>query len=315
MENKGKERKEVSVAEVEALVKDFINFSPENTLGNPRGDRAFESPLVGFSRGDDPLYEAYRKHVGPFHWTPWEIFSRAFQDKAIKPEGLTVIVWVLPQMTLTKEDNRKETFYPSERWARARIFGEEVNVKLRKHIVAALEEKGVRSVAPALSPDWETKSSDRYVFASTWSERHAAYASGLGTFGLCDGLITPVGKAVRVGSVVADLQVPPTARPYEDPHAYCLFFTEGICGRCIPRCPAGALSAQGHDKRKCRAHIKPVTEDYVKSHYGFEGYGCGLCQTAVPCESGIPTREDVLSVLPDQQGLPRIDSTSGGQVV
>jgi hypothetical protein len=37
----------------------------------------------------------------------------------------------------------------------------------------------------------------------------------------------------------------------------------------------------------------PVTEDYVKAHYGFDGYGCGSCQTKVPCESKIPTRQDV----------------------
>jgi len=30
----------------------------------------------------------------------------------------------------------------------------------------------------------------------------------------------------------------------------------------------------------------------VKSRYGFEGKGCGLCQTKVPCESRIPVRED-----------------------
>ena len=28
----------------------------------------------------------------------------------------------------------------------------------------------------------------------------------------------------------------------------------------------------------------------MKREYGFEGYGCGLCQTGVPCESGIPER-------------------------
>jgi epoxyqueuosine reductase QueG len=203
-----------------------------------------------------------------------------------------VIAWILPQTALTKEDNRKERFYPSERWARARIFGEEVNVKLRKHVVAMLEERGVRAVAPVLSPDWGRKNSDRYVFASTWSERHAAYASGLGTFGLCDGLITTVGKAVRVGSVVAQLQIPPTGRPYEDHHGYCLFYTHGTCGKCIPRCPVGAITEQGHDKKKCRTHIRPVSEEYVTSHFGFEGYGCGLCQTGVPCESKIPTQED-----------------------
>ena len=36
-------------------------------------------------------------------------------------------------------------------------------------------------------------------------ETHAAHAAGLGTFGLCDGLITPIGKAIRVGSVVAKM--------------------------------------------------------------------------------------------------------------
>jgi len=36
--------------------------------------------------------------------------------------------------------------------------------------------------------------------ASSWSERHAAYAAGLGTFSLNDALITPKGIAHRLGS-------------------------------------------------------------------------------------------------------------------
>jgi len=134
---------------------------------------------------------------------------------------------------------------------------------------------------------WQSTDSPRYVYASTWSERHAAYACGLGTFGLCDGLITPLGKAVRVGSVVARLEVPPTPRPYSDHRAYCLFFAQGTCGECIARCPAGAISEAGHDKVKCRDHLNR-TRAFVGEHYGFDGYGCGLCQTGVPCESGVP---------------------------
>ena len=156
-----------------------------------------------------------------------------------------------------------------------------------------MQENGHQALAPMLSDQWKRKKSDTYVFASTWSERHAAYASGLGTFGLCDGLITPLGKAMRTGSVVAHIKIPPTQRPYSDHHAYCLWFTQGICGKCISRCPVDALDESGHDKIKCRAHIRPATADYVKSNYGFDGYGCGLCQTNVPCESKIPTRKDV----------------------
>lgn len=276
---------------IETVIKDFINKSPENTMKNGENERAWADPLVGFSRGDDPLYQGFKEHVGAFHWTPLEIFSKTFPESPGTAEELTVISYILPQTERTKADNRQETAYPSERWARTRIFGEEVNVKLRKQVVAALQEKGIKAVAPMISPLWTGKASDRYVFASTWSERHAAYASGLGTFGLCDGLITPRGKAMRCGSVVAQIRIPPTDRPYKDHRAYCLFFSKGTCGKCIQRCPAGALSREGHDKVKCRSYLHPVTQDYVKINYGFDGYGCGLCQTGVPCESKIPIEE------------------------
>ena len=211
----------------------------------------------------------------------------------VKPEELTVISWILPQTKATKADNRKESFYPSERWARARIFGEKVNEKLRKHVVATLESKGYPAVAPSLTPQFSVRISPKYGFASTWSERHAAYASGLGTFGLCDGLITPVGKAMRTGSVVARIQVPPTPRPYKDHHEYCLFFTEGTCKECISRCPVGAITEKGKDKSACYRHLFQTTKDYVTPKYGFDGYGCGLCQTGVPCESKIPLKQGV----------------------
>jgi epoxyqueuosine reductase len=278
---------------VEDLVKRFVRESPDNTLQNGGNERAWDEPLVGFSRGDDPIFLAFKEHVGPFHWTPSEIFALTFPGVIVQPADLSVISWVLPQTKETKKDNRKEKTYPAERWARSRIYGEAFNVKLREYVASSLAAFGYPAVAPMLSSFWERKDSDRFVFASTWSERHAAYAAGLGTFGLCDGLITPKGKAMRVGSVVARIPLPPTPRPYEDHRAYCLFFSQGICGKCIPRCPVGALSESGHDKGKCRTHLRPGSADYVKAHYGFDGYGCGLCQTGVPCESKIPTARDV----------------------
>ena len=278
------------------IIRDFIEKSPENTLQNEANEKAFGIPLVGFSKGDDPLFEDYKEHVGPFYMTPWEVFAITFRDFSVKPGELTVISWILPQREATKVDNRKEKFYPSERWARARIFGEQVNDRLRKHVVATLESKGYKAVAPILTPQFSIRISPKYGVASTWSERHAAYASGLGTFGLCDGLITPVGKAMRTGSVVAQIQIPCTPRPYTDHHEYCLFFTEGACKKCISRCPVGAITEEGKDKSICSRHLFPVTKDYVTSEYGFDGYGCGLCQTGVPCESEIPKKKDAEAV-------------------
>ena len=271
---------------VEKVIVDFIN-SPENTMKNKENERAWAEPLVGFSSGDDPLYEAYKEHVGPFHFTPAELFSQTFPDVDFKAGELTVISWVLPHMEKTKADDRRETHYPSESWVRARIFGEEVNVKLRHHVVNVLKEAGIEAVSPMLSPLWSRKESERFVFASNWSERHAAHAGGLGTFGLCDGLITPRGKAMRLGSAIARIKIPATPRPYKSHREYCLFFSKGICGDCIRRCPADAVSEKGHDKLKCKSYLN-MTEKYVPEHFGFVGYGCGFCQTGVPCESKIP---------------------------
>ncbi|MBU0989078.1 MAG: epoxyqueuosine reductase, partial [Proteobacteria bacterium] len=90
------------------IINDFIDNSPENTLKNKDNDRAFETPLVGFSSGDDPLYEAYKDHVGPFYMTPWEVVTVTFRDFTVKPGDLTVISWILPQSAATKADNRRE---------------------------------------------------------------------------------------------------------------------------------------------------------------------------------------------------------------
>jgi hypothetical protein len=38
-------------------------------------------------------------------------------------------------------------------------------------------------------------------------------------------------------------------------------------------------------------HTKKTAAVHVKEHYGFEGFGCGLCRTGVPCESLIPVRQ------------------------
>ena len=190
---------------------------------------------------------------------------------------------------MVRKANRRARTYPSEEWARIRVYGEAFNVALRHHVVKSLKDAGHAAIAPMLVPNWTIVKSERFSYASSWSERHAAHAAGLGTFGLCDGLITAKGKAMRAGSVVARISIEPTPRPYADHRAYCLFFAEGTCGKCIDRCPARAITEAGHDKEKCRQHLARSRE-YVEKTYKFVGYGCGLCQVGVPCEAGIPVK-------------------------
>jgi ferredoxin len=99
---------------------------------------------------------------------------------------------------------------------------------------------------------------------------------------------------MRVGSIIAQVRLSPTIRPYSNHNEYCLFFAHGICGKCISRCPVEAITKNGKDKDLCYKHLIPDTQDYVTSSYGFNGHACGLCQTGVPCESKIPKKKDGL---------------------
>jgi len=291
------ERRPVSREGLTAGIEKFC-FSGANRFG--RGDEpAWETPLIGFARGEDPLFDEIRQQIGDFYWTPQQAFALAFPGE--KHERLTVISWILPQTETTKRDNRRQTEFPGERWARSRKFGEEFNDALHHHLVEILRAAGVFAVSPAHLPDFGMQVSDRFGLCTQWSHRHAAYAAGLGTFGLCDGLITPKGKAVRCGSVVAAVALEPNPRPYSDPHAYCPYFTDGSCGFCIQRCPAGAITKKGHDKALCLEYLQKRVAGYAKNHFGFESHGCGLCQTGVPCESGIPEKQAFFDRIKDDR--------------
>ena len=273
---------------IEKIIRNFIKDSPDNSLKMKTGEPAWEDVLIGYSAGDDPIYRDYKEHVGEFHFTPAEIFNLTYPNDCAEDHELTVISWALIQREAVKRDNREQDFYPAERWVMARFPGEWFNEFLRDHVARELTRQNIKAVAPTRSPHWKFEMSEKFFMSSRWSERHAAYASGLGTFGICDGLITEKGKAHRVGSVVARIKLKPTARPYTDHHAYCLYYATGKCLVCAKRCPVNAISEKGHDKKTCMEHTAGTCGKYVKEKWDFDGYGCGLCQTAVPCESGIP---------------------------
>ena len=284
-----KKRKPVNRQWIEKLIQDFIATAPENSMMDGSGDPAWDGALVGFASGADPIWQQFKEYVGAFHWTPWEVFNQHRPNKSVAADALTVISWVLPQRAEVRAANRKRRKFPAEAWARIRVYGEMFNTALRRHVVDRLEKAGHPAIAPMLAPNWTIVQSARFSYASSWSERHAAHAAGLGTFGLCDGLITARGKAMRVGSVVTQAAIDPTPRPYVDHRAYCLYFADGTCGRCIDRCPVRAITEAGHDKEKCRLHLTRARE-HVQKAYRFEGYGCGLCQVGVPCEDHIPVK-------------------------
>lgn len=285
LHEKGENMEQAIRAEIEQYVLENAGNRKEGNY-----ESYFDEPLVGFAAADDPIFIRYKEIIGQFHLTPQELMESAFGSKV---RAATVICWVLPISRMTRESNRKQEAWPSREWAETRTFGEVFNVTLRRHLVGWLADKGHQALAPQLSGKWREMGDTPVGIASTWSERHAAFAAGLGTFSLSDALITQRGSAHRLGSVITDLFLSPSLRTAADHRSNCLFFRGGNCGMCINRCPVGAISPEGHDKAKCRSYVYGTIPQTVGELYGVAATGCGLCQTKVPCEAMIP---------PDWQG-------------
>ncbi|NIO09146.1 MAG: epoxyqueuosine reductase [Deltaproteobacteria bacterium] len=250
----------------------FARSSPMNRMPDSDNDFIFDEPLVQFADGDDPIFTEYKKIIDPSHFTPREALSKTCEkNPGDLPSHLSVISWILPITDKTRKSNRTQKDIPSRPWAYTRWYGEKFNEALRKHVVEVIVGKGYLATAPFLQPYFKTMENDK-GYLSNWSERHVAYAAGLGTFSLSDGFITERGIAHRCGSVVTDMPLPTSPRTG------------------IPRCPAGAITEQGHDKIRCRQYM---WEDiaYIKKMYGVDVQGCGLCQTRVPCEFRNPAEK------------------------
>jgi epoxyqueuosine reductase QueG len=181
---------------------------------------------------------------------------------------------------------------PSQRWNHTRWLGGAFNRELSSYVLKMLEDLGYQAVAPNFEIYFSVTVLENGR-ASNWSERHIAYAAGLGTFGLSDGFITPKGIAVRCGSVITDAAIPASPRIYSSHRSNCLFYQDGSCGICIKRCPASAITEKGHDKIKCKDFVRYEQRDLLRKSGLEQGYmgdypACGSCQTKIPCEDRIP---------------------------
>ncbi|MFC1899652.1 hypothetical protein ACFLXP_04930 [Chloroflexota bacterium] len=279
---------------VKEVIKEFTRTSPANRLSFLDNYVMWDKPLVRFADGDDPLFNEFKSIIAPTHFTPREALALTY-SKNIEdlPSHLSVISWILPTREETRVSNRKENITPSRLWSHSRWYGEIFNKELRKHVVTSLTKDGYLATAPFIESYFKTSNNDKGPY-SNWSERHIAYVAGHGTFSLSDGFITERGIAHRCGSAVTDLLLKASPRITEGPYSNCLFYVKGSCKVCITRCPAEAITEEGHDKIKCQQYLHDIgyNQEALKDGYKNDTSvaGCGLCQVAVPCEFINPTR-------------------------
>ena len=197
----------------------------------------------------------------------------------------SIISLFFPLTAQVRESNRNAGWdVPSQEMIHARNEGAAFANQTMEHLKGMLEAAGYEAVIPVTDPRfWMAfeKPVNGYTFTSNWSERHVAFAAGLGTFSFHRGIITRLGTAGRLSSIITSLELPPTHRPYTDLYEYC-----AQCGVCIETCPAGAITVEkGKDHAACREFLRGIAENYKEKKY-FPS--CGKCQMAVPCESELP---------------------------
>lgn len=260
-------------------ITDFVVHDPRNAMAAHGGMRMYEEPIVAVAAADDEWFNRFTEPgiIGPHYMPP----------EAWLPGAQSVVCWFLPFTKAVRDTNRAPGL-PSEEWASARIDGEAFNNALKSFAVSWISSHGSEAAAPTTDK--------RFAVVNripNWSERHAAFVAGLGTFGLHRALITEKGTAGRLGSVITTLKLEPTARPYTRFDEYCPFLTsqqaQAIsggklkCGACIRRCPSGAINENGKDNETCGGFIDTEVLPLFAPRYG-----CAKCNIGVPCESRIP---------------------------
>jgi epoxyqueuosine reductase len=288
---------------IEDTITQLVLDAPENRLIDFGGQPIFETPLVGAADGDDPLFEEFQKVVSPRHLQPREFLHR-HSPRGTDLAHVSVIVWILPFTMEIRRSNRVKNM-PSKLYSLARNNGGALIYNMSLRLSEEMFKRGIAAVSPILTTEYDTFRIPKFTFSSTWSERHVAFAAGLGYFGLNEALITPLGINVRIGSIITNMPLESLSRRNGNYRALCLQDGGDSCGLCLERCPVGAISKSGLDKSRCYTHRKAIRDEYLEryeqehqlllSPIPISGQrrnryslGCALCQCGVPCEGEDP---------------------------
>lgn len=288
---------------IEGLIADLVLGAPENRLDDFGGRPVFDRPIIGVADGDDGLFKTFRRVVSPRHLMPRQVL-KLHSGKNGNFKDVRVVSWALPFTPEIKRSNRGR-IWPSVLYSVARNNGGALNYHLSRRLTEIMQKKGVVAAAPILVQEYDAFRDRVHVISSTWSERHVAYAAGLGRFGLNGSLITAAGSHVRLGSIVVGYPLEVTRGDHKDYKSPCFKTGGADCGICIKRCPVKAITGRGLDKQKCYERRQAIRElllekyarkyhlipaPIAKSGKKYLGYslGCALCQCGVPCEGKDP---------------------------
>ena len=252
-----------------SLIQEYVQGYPELKRTSPR----WRAPLVGFAAARDPDFFRLKEAVSPTHALPEDLLAGA----------RSVIAYFLPFVPEISRSNipGREA---SRLWVETYVETNRLIGDINRHLQAYLAGEGYDS---ALVP--ATHNFDEAKLISDWSHRHVAVIAGLGGFGHNNMLITDHGCCGRVGSLVTNLEIPPSPREGRE---YCLARYDGSCRKCVGRCVNEALLDHSFDRWKCYEmcrHNEGLFPDLGVADV------CGKCLVGLPCSATNPVGHKVRS--------------------
>ena len=215
--------------------------------------------------------EIYKKYKNP------EVVGEHYMLPSQWMDSAKSVISIFNPFTQVIKESNAGGDMPSPEWLHGRIEGQVYIVAAAQALAEHLRLKGAQALVPVADERFTVY--DQPKIYSNWSERHAAYIAGLGTFSLNRAIITQKGIAGRFCSVVTDIELAADKREYAGLYDNC-----SLCGACQRACPADAINKYGKSHVPCYEFLGKVNAKYPSY------YGCGKCQCGMPCESGIPPK-------------------------
>ncbi|MBR0500973.1 MAG: 4Fe-4S binding protein [Bacteroidales bacterium] len=268
---KGNEKNRALIASVEKV---FSQLEDNSVLlpGEQVVVPVLDAPLVGVASADNPLFETFRRDE--------VIGSQWRAPKEWMPEAKSVVVFFFPVSGEILARHRAAKTPTNEAWNYGYGKHGKVLDAFISGLTAELDNQGIRYFIPTKDPSFKIEQhpvmsggKEDVHYSTSWSNRHVAFAAGLGTFGVHRHLITDKGCGGVLASMILDCELEPTPSGYTDPYENCIH-----CGACVNRCPAGAITLENfRNLKECRTYASSLRAE------NDPGY-CGKCLVGIPCE-------------------------------
>ncbi len=273
----------MNVSELETSAREFLTAAGDLNRSETDGSALYHEVTAGVQRADHPIFLRFGRMIEG-HLQPGDCFA-AEHAGFHAADSLTVVSFAFHINPRIIDDNSREPIYPSRSWFEARRKFDFLVSPFIELVRGIFPNR--RITVPLRSARYRADLSKK-VPVSNWSERHVAFACGLGSFGLHGALITRMGCTHRLLSAVVEGGPGVCAEPPDDPYFNCLHFRDGGCGECISRCPVEAIVPGAHIIERCYAHEWMTCRLRSGAIYEPGVAACGLCMCGVPCDRSSP---------------------------